>query len=44
LSFYQWVDIVLLVDGIRTLVDVVITNPTQVHLVSQVVSSRGVAQ
>jgi hypothetical protein len=32
----------LRIDGIRTLADVVITNPTQIDLVSQVVSSCGV--
>jgi len=34
---------VLLIDGIRTFVNVVIANPTRLNLVSQVVSSHGVA-
>lgn len=33
----------LLIDGIRTLVNVVTTNPTRLNLVSQVVTSHGVA-
>jgi hypothetical protein len=36
------VEIVLLVDGVHTLVDVVIVDPTQIDLVLQVVFSRGV--
>jgi hypothetical protein len=36
------IEIVLLVDGVHTLVDVVIFNPTQIDLVLQVVFSRGV--
>ncbi len=34
-SFHQWVDIVLIKDDIRTLADIVITNPTRVDLLSQ---------
>jgi hypothetical protein len=34
---------VLLVNGVRTLADVVIVKPTQVYLVSQAVFSHGVA-
>jgi hypothetical protein len=34
---------VLLIDGIRNLVNVVIADPTQLDLVSQVVSFHGVA-
>jgi hypothetical protein len=42
-SFHWWVDIVLLVDGIRTLVDVIIVDPTQANLVSWAALFRGVA-
>jgi hypothetical protein len=35
------VDIVLLVDGIRTLANVVITNPIQTNLISQAIHSCG---
>jgi hypothetical protein len=37
-SSYERVDIMLLVDGIRTLANVVIVDPTQVNLVSQTAS------
>jgi hypothetical protein len=37
-SSRRWVDIVLLVDDIRKLVDVVIVDPTQTNLVSWVAS------
>jgi hypothetical protein len=42
-SSRRWVDIVLLVDDIRKLVDVVIVDPTQTNLVSWVALFRGVA-
>jgi hypothetical protein len=38
-SFCQWVDIMLLANGIHTLANIDIINPTQVDLVSWVVSS-----
>jgi hypothetical protein len=34
-------DIVFIADGIHTLVDIVIIDPTHAHLVSQVTSSQG---
>jgi hypothetical protein len=40
--FCWWVDIVLSIDGIRTLANVVIADPTQAYLVSRVVVSCGV--
>jgi hypothetical protein len=43
LFFHWWVDIVLSINGIRTLVDVFIINPTQVDLVFRVASFYGVA-
>jgi hypothetical protein len=42
-SSCQWVNIVLLVDGIRILADVIIAYPTQANLVSQAALSCGVA-
>jgi hypothetical protein len=41
-SFYRWVDIVLSMDGICTLVDVIIVDPTGTNLVSWVAHSHGV--
>jgi hypothetical protein len=41
-SSHQWVNIVLLVDGIRTLADIIIANPTQADLVSWSAFSHGV--
>jgi hypothetical protein len=40
---HNWVNIVLLIDIVRTLVDVVITDPTRVDLVSRATLSHGVA-
>jgi hypothetical protein len=42
-SIYWSVDILLLVDSICTLVDMIITNPTWVDLVSRATLSHGVA-
>jgi hypothetical protein len=42
-SCCQWVNIVLLVDGIHILADVIIANPIQANLVSQATLSHGVA-
>jgi hypothetical protein len=42
-NIHRQVDIMLLVDDIHTLVNIVITDPTQANLVSHVVSSCGVA-
>jgi hypothetical protein len=38
----HWVDIVLLINGVHTLVDIVIVDPIQVDLVPQVIFSCGV--
>ncbi len=41
-SSYRWINIILLVNGIHTLANVVIVNPTQADLVSLAALSHGV--
>jgi hypothetical protein len=41
-SFCEWVDIMLSIDGIHTLANVVIVDPTTVDLVFQTASFHGV--
>jgi len=42
-SFHWWVNIILSIDGICTLADVIIVDPSQAYLVSWLVISCGVA-